>query len=116
MTSDGINCRYMGFLNSKLKGEGIQMFFNFWSSMYRHANLDNNNKRKMYLVKSSLTRRSRHSRSKLRKPNASPLCIFPVKRRYMAWNGRVEAMSIGNHSFVTYLNKESKVFSEWIKH
>lgn len=56
-----------------------------------------------YLEKSWLTRRSRQSLSKLRKPNVSPRCSSPVKILYMNWNGRVDATSIGNQSFVRYL-------------
>ena len=57
----------------------------------------------LYLEKSSLTRLSRQSLSKLRKPKTSPWCISPAKMRYIVWNGSVDARSMGNHRCVTYL-------------
>lgn len=56
------------------------------------------------LLKSALTRLSLQSRSRLRKAKTWPSCDSPVKTLYMVWIGRVEATSMVNHNFVTYLN------------
>jgi hypothetical protein len=60
-------------------------------------------RRSYYLVKSSLTRLSRQRRSMLRKSKSPPWLVLPVRILCINWKGRVEATSMGNHNFLTYL-------------